>query len=131
MRRASKRAKPRTRRRLPGSPQGAAAVERALLIVSAIETSDTPSELSDIATRTGLYKSTILRLLGSLLGAGYVARLPDGRYDLGPTVFRLGAASRRNAIGHRVMPSLQALKARKARRSTCGRTPRTGHVSSA
>ena len=54
---------------------GVAAVERALLIVSAIEASDTPSELSDIATRTGLYKSTILRLLGSLLGAGYVARL--------------------------------------------------------
>ncbi len=84
--------------------------ERALLIVSAIEASDTPSELSEIATRTGLYKSTILRLLGSLLGTGYVARLPDGRYDLGPTVFRLGAAfSRRNAIGHYVVPALQAL----------------------
>ena len=89
---------------------GVAAVERALLIVSAIEASDTPSELSDIAARTGFYKSTILRLLGSLLGAGYVARLPDGRYDLGPTVFRLGAAfSRRNAIGHRVVPALQTL----------------------
>lgn len=89
---------------------GVGAVERALLIVSAIEAADTPSELSEIAARTELYKSTILRLLGTLIGAGYVARLPDGRYDLGPTVFRLGAAfSRRNAIAHRVVPALQAL----------------------
>lgn len=90
--------------------EGVAAVERALAIVAAIESSDQPMELAEIAARTGFYKSTILRLLGSLIATGYVTRLPDGSYDLGATVFRLGLAfTRKNAIGHRVLPALQEL----------------------
>ena len=47
--------------------------------------------LAQIAAATGLYKSTVLRLLASLRHNGYVLRLPDGRYQLGPMVARLGA----------------------------------------
>src|SRR5262249_29729982 len=72
--------------------QGVAAVERALSIVAALEGSDQPVTLAELAARTGFYKSTILRLLGSLIANGYVMRLPDGSYDLGPTAFRLGVA---------------------------------------
>ena len=56
---------------------GVAAVERALSIVAALETADHPLALAELAVRTGFYKSTILRLLGSLLTTGYATRLPD------------------------------------------------------
>lgn len=89
---------------------GVAAVERALSLVAALETADQPMTLAELAVRTGFYKSTILRLLGSLIGNGYVTRLPDGAYDLGPTAFRLGVAfTRKNALGHYVVPALQEL----------------------
>ncbi len=90
--------------------EGVAAVERALSIIAALESSDQPVTLAELAARTGFYKSTILRLLGSLITNGYVMRLPDGSYDLGPTAFRLGVAfDRKNAIGHHVVPALQQL----------------------
>ncbi|PZA11740.1 IclR family transcriptional regulator [Rhodopseudomonas palustris] len=90
--------------------EGVAAVERALAIVAALETADQPMTLAELAVRTGFYKSTILRLLGSLIATGYATRLPDGAYDLGPAAFRLGAAfTRKNAIGHHVLPALQQL----------------------
>lgn len=90
--------------------EGVAAVERALSIVAALESADQPMTLAELAVRTGFYKSTILRLLGSLMATGYVTRLPDGNYDLGPTAFRLGVAfTRKNAIGHHVVPALQQL----------------------
>ena len=90
--------------------EGVAAVERALSIVAALETADQPMMLAELAVRTGFYKSTILRLLSSLIPTGYVTRLPDSSYDLGPTAFRLGVAfTRKNALGHHVMPALQEL----------------------
>jgi DNA-binding IclR family transcriptional regulator len=89
---------------------GVAAVERALSIVAALESADQTMTLAELAVRTGYYKSTILRLLGSLIATGYVTRLPDGAYDLGPTAFRLGVAfTRKNALGHHVVPALQEL----------------------
>ncbi|MCX7319966.1 MAG: IclR family transcriptional regulator [Hyphomicrobiales bacterium] len=89
---------------------GVAAVERALSIVAALENADKPMTLAELAVRTGFYKSTILRLLSSLIPTGYVTRLPDGTYDLGPTAFRLGVAfTRKNALGHHVVPALQEL----------------------
>jgi DNA-binding IclR family transcriptional regulator len=94
----------------PNAVEGVAAVERALSVVAALETSDQPVTLAEIAIRTGFYKSTILRLLGSLISSGYVSRLPNGTYDLGPTAFRLGVAfTRKKALGHHVLPALQRL----------------------
>jgi DNA-binding IclR family transcriptional regulator len=92
------------------SGEGVAAVERALSVVAVLEGSDQPMTLAELAVRTDFYKSTILRLLGSLMATGYVMRLPDGSYDLGPTAFRLGVAfTRKNALGHHVLPALQEL----------------------
>ena len=71
---------------------GVAAVERALTIVSALERANGPVSLADLSRLTGFYKSTILRLMASLEGNGYVTRLRDGGYDLGPAAFRLGIA---------------------------------------
>jgi DNA-binding IclR family transcriptional regulator len=90
--------------------EGVAAVERALSIVAVLAEADRPLTLAELAVRTGFYKSTILRLLGSLISAGYVTRLAEGSYDLGLAAFRLGLAfARKNALGHHVMPALQEL----------------------
>lgn len=68
---------------------GVAAVDRAFLILSAFQEGDNPLSLALLARRTGLYKSTILRLMQSLIRAGFVVRLPDGNYVVGPAPSRL------------------------------------------
>jgi len=69
---------------------GVAAVNRALSILDAFEDSVDGMTLTDLTNATGLYHSTILRLCESLEHFGYLKRLADGRYMLGPTVFHLG-----------------------------------------
>jgi DNA-binding IclR family transcriptional regulator len=70
---------------------GVAAVNRALSILKAFETSVEGMTLTDLTNATGLYHSTILRLCESLEHFGFLKRLEDGRYMLGPTPFFLGA----------------------------------------
>ncbi|MEP9379101.1 IclR family transcriptional regulator [Aquabacter sp. CN5-332] len=92
------------------APGGVAAVDRALAILAAVEARNEPSTLAEIAQVTGFYKSTILRLLGSLEGSGYVMRLRDGRYGLGASAFRLGLAyERQNPLRWHVLPVLNDL----------------------
>jgi DNA-binding IclR family transcriptional regulator len=69
---------------------GVAAVNRALAILQAFENSVEGMSLAEISTATGLYHSTILRICDSLLHHGYLRRLEDGRFKLGPTPFYLG-----------------------------------------
>jgi DNA-binding IclR family transcriptional regulator len=89
---------------------GVAAVDRALSLVAALERHPEPQTLSDLSRETGLYKSTILRLLTSLQSAGYADRLRDGRYGLGPMAFRLGLAyERANPLRDHVLPILEDL----------------------
>lgn len=71
--------------------EGVAAVDRALSILGAFRDGEAALSLAELAARTGLYKSTILRLLGSLEKSRCAARLPDGRWALGPMLFRWGA----------------------------------------
>ena len=94
--------------------QGVAAVDRALTILRAFEGEGDPEPLTlaALARRTGLYKSTMLRLMVSLQAFGYIVQLPDGRYHLGPTPFRLGSVYQRgNRLYDHVMPVLRALVA--------------------
>lgn len=69
---------------------GVAAVNRALTILQAFENSVEGMSLAEISTATGFYHSTILRICDSLLHHGYLRRLEDGRFKLGPTPFYLG-----------------------------------------
>ena len=62
---------------------GVAAVDRALAVLQAFKAETHVMALSELATITGLYRSTILRLVNSLLGGGFLERLPDGRYQVG------------------------------------------------
>lgn len=53
-------------------------------------TRDTPTlSLSELAERTRLYKSTLLRMLASLEHADWIQRTEDGRYAIGPEIARL------------------------------------------
>jgi DNA-binding IclR family transcriptional regulator len=70
--------------------QGVDAVERALSIVTAFKKDDTALSLAELARRTGLYKSTILRLIASLERFGFLKRNDKGEYCLGPELWHLG-----------------------------------------
>lgn len=78
------------------SSDGVAAVERALDILEAFNERDGALTLAEIASRTGFYKSTILRLIDSLEKYGYVQRTSDGLYRLGPKTLSLGFMYQRN-----------------------------------
>lgn len=81
---------------LPASSDGVAALDRAIAILDAFTPQDRALTLAEIAARTGLYKSTILRLAGSLIRGHLLERLPDGLYRIGSGAFRLGAIYQRS-----------------------------------
>lgn len=90
--------------------RGVAAVDRALAILGALEANSAPQTLSDLSRATGLYKSTILRIIESLSDAGYVMRVEDSKYALGHVVMRLGIAyEMANPLRHNVLPVLRQL----------------------
>jgi DNA-binding IclR family transcriptional regulator len=91
---------------------GVAAVERALNIVAALEASQQPLGLADLARSTGMYKSTILRLLVTLERSTLVVRRSDSKYALGQFAFRLGRAFETTYhLKECVLPVLQSLVA--------------------
>lgn len=89
---------------------GVAAVDRALAILNAFQHDDGPLTLHVLAERTGLYKSTILRLLDSLVRARCVQRLDDGRYQPGSTLLHWGSVYQASLrLSDHVLPILQRL----------------------
>ena len=74
---------------------GVAAVDRALSILDAFTESDAKLSLAEISKRTGLYKSTVLRLMKSLEKFGYMFRSEDGAYSLGSKTLFLGSLYQR------------------------------------
>ncbi len=92
------------------SANGVAAVERALSILDCFETGQDSLTLKELSEKTGLYKSTILRLAVSLETYGYLRRREDGNFQLGPTLWRLGALYRnRFDVAVHVRPVLKRL----------------------
>lgn len=92
------------------SDNGVAAVDRALMILDCFETGHESLPLKALAEKTGLYKSTILRLAASLEKFGYLRRRRDGHFQLGPTLWRLGVQYRNrfDAAAH-IRPVLKYL----------------------
>jgi DNA-binding IclR family transcriptional regulator len=87
---------------------GVAAVERALSILDAFGEADDTLTLAILAKRTGLYKSTILRLCKSLEKHGYLLRAADGSYRLGAKLLYLGSLYQRHfRTGDVVVPILR------------------------
>ncbi|MBB3140587.1 helix-turn-helix domain-containing protein [Halomonas organivorans] len=88
------------------------AVERALTVLEVFDSPRDAFALAELAEATGFYKSTLLRLLGSLARFDYVQRGEDGRWRLGGSPVRL---ARRHApsrhLAARVQPWLDRLAA--------------------
>lgn len=92
------------------APGGAAAVDRALSLLSAFRQGDVSLSLAELASRTQLYKSTVLRLLASLEHARLIQRFDDGRYALGVEVARLhGIFAASFSLDKVVLPVLRKL----------------------
>ena len=83
---------------------GVAAVERALTVLDAFTELDHSLTLTELSQRTRLYKSTILRLSESLTKFGYLYRLDDGSFRLGPKPLQLGALYQRHFRTADVVP---------------------------
>ena len=86
------------------------AVERALAILDAFHADKPALTLAEVAAATGFYKSTILRLAGSLERRGYLVREESGAFRLGPAPWRLGSIYRSGFnLGDAIRPELRRL----------------------
>ncbi|MDB5650941.1 MAG: hypothetical protein JWL62_2461 [Hyphomicrobiales bacterium] len=68
-----------------------AAVDRALSLLEAFRMGDEPLSLAELARRSTLSKSTILRLAATLEKHGYLQKRDDGTFAIGPKPLQLGA----------------------------------------
>jgi DNA-binding IclR family transcriptional regulator len=92
------------------APGGAAAADRALSVLRAFRSGDQALSVTELATRTRLYKSTVLRLLASLAHAGLLRRTPDGQWAPGHELARLGALYTASfSLADAVLPVMRAL----------------------
>ncbi|MGY3239781.1 DNA-binding IclR family transcriptional regulator [Bradyrhizobium sp. USDA 4472] len=102
-----------TRSEAASSVKGVSAAERALAVLTAFRRGDGALSLADLAERTGLVKSTIMRLAVSLEQYRLLARLPDGSYRLDSETLRLGTAYQQAfSLSDHVIPVLDELAAK-------------------
>lgn len=75
---------------------GVAVLDRAFALLGAFQPTDDRLTLTELSRRTGLYKSTVLRLLAALEHGGFIRKLDDGQYGIGPQPMRLAAIYQRS-----------------------------------
>lgn len=89
---------------------GVASVNRALTLLAAFSLDKPALSLAQLAAKTGLYKSTILRLASSLTAFGYLTRTGEGVFMLGPAPLQLANVYKRGMHpAEQVMPLLRLL----------------------
>lgn len=94
----------------PQSVAGVSAVERALAVLTAFRRGDGSLSLAELAARTGMVKSTIMRLAVSLEAFGLLQRREDGGYRLDAECLRLGSIYQHSFdLPEHVTPALKAL----------------------
>jgi len=106
--------KPRTSSvaELNAAPGGVAAVDKALSLLGAFGSGDLSLSLSELAERTGMYKSTALRLIASLEHSDLLQKVDAGRYAIGPGVTRLhGLYAASFSLDRVVLPVLRKVVA--------------------
>jgi len=86
------------------------AVEKTLSILECFTDSEPELSLKQLTEKTGLNKSRILRLCGTLAGQGFLIRMPWSSYRLGPKLMMLGKIyERTNALVSVARPILREL----------------------
>jgi len=89
---------------------GVAVLDRAFSLLAAFGATDAALTLTELSKRTGLYKSTVLRLLAALEHGGFIRKLADGQYAIGPQPLRLASIYQRSfQVGHVIEPILKQL----------------------
>lgn len=89
---------------------GVQSVTRAFGLLDELDAAGGVLGVSELAERLSLPPSSIHRLLGTLVEAGYVRQLPDRRYCLGTRLVRLGSTAN-SLLGVRARPVLARLAA--------------------
>lgn len=85
-------------------------VERALTILNTFRTSEDSYSLKELAEITGFYKSTILRIAGSLERFGYLVRESNGNYKAGQGLLRFASPiTQDQKLEYVIRPALKAL----------------------
>ncbi len=91
---------------------GVAVLDRAFALLAAFGPTDERLTLTELSRRTDLYKSTVLRLLAALEHGGFIRKLDDGQYAIGPQPLRLATLYQRSfRVGHVIEPLLKQLSA--------------------
>ncbi|MEI7430847.1 MAG: IclR family transcriptional regulator [Betaproteobacteria bacterium] len=89
---------------------GVDVLDRAFSILFAFRPDDPPLTLAELAARTGLYKSTLLRLANALISHRFLVKLEDGRYRLGSAPFTLGSIYQSSLnLGDVLLPLMREL----------------------
>jgi DNA-binding IclR family transcriptional regulator len=73
------------------APGGVTAVTRALMLMEAFSVGESSMGLAELSRRTGMHKTTVLRLARTLAQSGYMVQRDDGAWRLGPAAGWLGA----------------------------------------
>lgn len=93
-----------------GADGAVIAVKRALVIMEAFHIGERHLTLAELARRTGLHNSTVLRLARTLAQAGYMVQREEGQWRLGPAAGWLGARYQAGFDIHNVVePTLREL----------------------
>ncbi len=94
------------------SAGGAQSVGRALTLLRLVADSRDPVTVTGLAPSCGLNRTTTWRLLGELENHGFVARLPDGGFVLGPVAMLLGitATRRFDPLVRVALPAMELLR---------------------
>ena len=85
-------------------------VDKALSILECFSNSTSKLSLKELSEKTGLYKSRILRLCGTLMTHGFLIRSDEAVYSLGPKLMMLGKVyERTNSLVSLARPVLHEL----------------------
>jgi DNA-binding IclR family transcriptional regulator len=63
------------------------------MLLQCFECIEETRTLASLAKQSGLYKSTILRLASSMCMMGFLLRLPNGLFSIGPELTRFGSSN--------------------------------------
>jgi IclR family KDG regulon transcriptional repressor len=98
---------------------GLSSVARAMLVLEDVGLAGSRS-LSELVERTHLPKSTLMRLLSSLIELGFLQRTRHGHYSVSLKMWRIGCgAVEQHSIREAVLPALQTIVQRTGETAVC------------